>query len=108
MTSKKLALLVVLAVLVFAVLVGYGDFREMGQRLAHFPLTHLIAALALALLNYLLRFFRWTYYLRVLKISTPVGVSGLVFLSGLAMSITPGKAGELLKSYLLRDRAGQA
>jgi len=105
-TNKKLGLLVILAVLVFAALVGYGDFRETGQRLAHFPLTHLIAALALALLNYLLRFFRWAYYLRVLKISAPVAVSGLVFLSGLAMSITPGKAGELLKSYLLRDRAG--
>ncbi len=106
MTSKKLGLLVILTVLVFAALVGYGDFREMGQRLSHFPVTHLIAALALALLNYLLRFFRWAYYLRVLKISAPVAVSGLVFLSGLAMSITPGKAGELLKSYLLRDRAG--
>jgi len=107
-TSKKLGLLVILAVLVFAALMGYGDFREMGQRLAHFPITHLAAVLALALLNYLLRFFRWAYYLRVLKISAPVAVSGLVFMSGLAMSITPGKAGELLKSYLLRDRAGVA
>ena len=106
MTSKKLGLLAILAVLVFAALVGYGDFRETGQRLAHFPMTHLIAALALALFNYLLRYVRWAYYLRVLKISPPVAVSGLVFLSGLAMSVTPGKAGELLKSYLLRDRAG--
>ncbi len=106
MSSKKLGLLVFLAVLVFVALVGYGDFRETGQRLAHFPVTHLIAALGLALLNYLLRFFRWAYYLRVLKISTPVAVGGLVFLSGLAMSITPGKSGELLKSYLLRDRTG--
>ena len=106
MSSKKLGLLVILAVLVFAALVGYGDFREIGQRLAHFPVTHLIAALALALLNYFLRFLRWAYYLRVLKISAPVAVSGLVFLSGLAMSITPGKAGELLKSKLLRDRSG--
>ena len=105
MTSKKLGLLVIVTVLVFAALVGYGDFREMGQRLAHFPVSHLVAALALALLNYLLRFFRWSYYLRKLKITAPVAVSGLVFLSGLAMSITPGKAGELLKSYLLRDRA---
>ena len=106
MSSKKLGLLVILAVLVFAALAGYGDFREIGQRLAHFPMTHLIAALALALINYFLRFLRWAYYLRVLKIRAPVAVSGLVFLSGLAMSITPGKAGELLKSKLLRDRTG--
>jgi uncharacterized protein (TIRG00374 family) len=66
----------------------------------------MLAALALAATNYGLRFIRWAYYLRVLKVRVPLGVSGLVFLAGLAMSITPGKAGELLKSYLLRDRAG--
>ena len=106
MTSKKLWLLVVLTALVFAGLVSYGDFRDIGQRLSHFPVTYLIAALALAGLNYLLRFIRWFYYLRVLKIRVPPAISSLVFLSGLSMSITPGKMGELLKSYLLRDRTG--
>jgi uncharacterized protein (TIRG00374 family) len=54
--------------------------------------------------NYLLRFLRWAFYLKVLKIEAPVGISALVFLSGLAMSITPGKAGELVKCYLLNSR----
>ncbi len=106
MTGKKLLLLVLLTVLVFVGLAGYGDFREIGGQLAHFPLPYLIAALALAVVNYGLRFLRWAYFLRVLGIDLPLGLNGLVFLSGLAMSITPGKAGELIKSYLLRDRAG--
>ena len=106
LTSKKLLLLVLLTVVVFVGLAGYGDFKEIGRRLAHFPFTYLIAALALAAVNYGLRFLRWAYYLRVLGIRLPLGVNGLVFLSGLAMSITPGKAGELIKSYLLRDRTG--
>ena len=104
MTSRKLLLLIGLAVLVFVGLSGYGDFREVGARLARFPVTHLAVALGLAALNYGLRFCRWAYYLRVLKIDVPIAVSVLVFLSGLALSVTPGKAGELLKSYLLRDR----
>ena len=106
MTSKKLLVLIFLAVAVFVGLVGYGDFKEMGNQLAHFPLTHLIAALGLAAANYVLRLLRWSYYLKVLGIGVPWGINILVFLSGLAMSITPAKAGELLKSYLLRDRAG--
>ncbi len=106
MSSKKLLLLIFLTVLVFVGLAGYGDFKEIGRQLAHFPLTYMIAALGLALVNYGLRFLRWAYYLRVLGIRPPLGVNSLVFLSGLAMSITPGKAGELIKSYLLRDRAG--
>lgn len=106
MTSKKLIPLVILTVAVFVGLVSYGDFKEIGRQLAHFPVTHILAALGLAALNYGLRFLRWAYYLRVLGISPPFGLSILVFLSGLAMSITPGKAGELLKCYLLRDRTG--
>lgn len=88
----------------FAGLFSYGDFNQISRRLAHFPVLYLVAALALAALNYCLRYLRWSYYLQVLKIRVPFRVSSLVFLSGLAMSITPGKMGEFLKSYLLRDR----
>jgi uncharacterized membrane protein YbhN (UPF0104 family) len=106
MTGKKLLLVMLLTALVFFGLAGYGDLQEVSSRLAQFPITHLIVALALAILNYLLRFARWAYYLRVLSISVPFHISFLVFLSGLGMSITPGKVGEFLKSHLLRDRAG--
>ena len=88
----------------FAGLFSYGDFNQISGRLAHFPVLYLVAALALAALNYCLRYLRWSYYLQVLKIRVPFRISSLVFLSGLAMSITPGKMGEFLKSYLLRDR----
>ena len=104
MSSGRLLLFVVLAALVALSIFGYGDFRETGRQLADFPMSHLMAALLLAALNYLLRFLRWSYYLRVLAIPVPLGASSLVFLSGLAMSVTPAKAGEVLKCYLLRDR----
>jgi uncharacterized protein (TIRG00374 family) len=103
--SWKLLLLIILAVLVFVGVAGYGDFRETFANLSRFPIGYLLGALGLAALNYALRYLRWSYYLKVLEIRVPVGLSCLVFLSGLAMSITPGKAGEFLKSYLLRDRA---
>jgi glycosyltransferase 2 family protein len=106
MTGKKLLLVMLLTVLVFFGLAGYGDLQEVSARLANFPLNYLMAALALAVLNYLFRFARWAYYLRVLGINIPFHISFFVFLSGLGMSITPGKVGEFLKSHLLRDRAG--
>lgn len=94
-----------LACLVFAALAGYGDFQEVGTLLAQFPVTYLLAALGLAMVNYLVRFLRWVFYLRTLGIDVPFAVSFLAFLSGLAMTITPGKVGELVKCYLLRDRS---
>ncbi|MQG72190.1 MAG: flippase-like domain-containing protein, partial [SAR202 cluster bacterium] len=87
-------------------LVGYGDFGNTLDEIGDLPVRYLFAGLGLASANYLLRFLRWAYYLEVLKIDAPAGVSALVFLSGLAMSITPGKAGELVKCYLLNSRTG--
>ena len=83
---------------------GYGDFSETVGEIRDLPVRYLFAGLALALANYLLRYLRWSYYLKVLKIHVPGALSLLVFLSGLAMSITPGKSGELVKCYLLNSR----
>ena len=90
-TSKSLLLMLAFAAFVVAALIIYGDFGETFRQLCGFPLKHLLASLALALLNYFLRFVRWAYYLKVLGIKIPLSLSSLVFLSGLAMSITPGK-----------------
>jgi len=102
--NKKWLLLAVLTVGVFVALVGYGDFDGTIDEIGNLPISYLLAGLGLALSNYLLRFLRWAFYLKVLKIEAPVGISALVFLSGLAMSITPGKAGELVKCYLLNSK----
>ncbi|MYC28552.1 MAG: flippase-like domain-containing protein [Chloroflexi bacterium] len=104
--GKKLLIVGVLACFVFAGLAGYGDVREVSGRMASFPFPSLLLAVGLALLNYLLRFLRWAYYLKILAVSVPLRLSILIFLTGLAMTITPGKLGELLKCYLLRDQAG--
>ncbi len=84
---------------------GYGDFSETVAEIGDLPVRYLFAGLGLALANYLLRYLRWSYYLRVLEIHVPGRLSLLVFLSGFAMSITPGKSGELVKCYLLNSRA---
>ena len=95
---------------VFAGLLAYGDLRHIGGLLAADPVSAaraVGAAAALALVNYGLRFLRWHLYLRALGIEAPLrAVSLPVFLAGLALSITPGKAGELLKSLWLRRLAG--
>ncbi|MCZ6614949.1 MAG: lysylphosphatidylglycerol synthase transmembrane domain-containing protein [Chloroflexi bacterium] len=105
MTVKRLLPLILLTGAVFAGLTGYGDFGEVADNLLSFPLPHLLLALALAAANYLLRYLRWEYYFRTLGTRVPLGLSALVFLSGLAMALTPGKVGELSKAFLLRDRA---
>ena len=108
MNRRNWLLLILLAVAAFAGLLVYGDLREVSSLLANAPSPYagLAAALGLAVVNYVLRYLRWAIYLRALDIRVSHSVSASVFVAGLALSITPGKAGELLKSVWLNRRAG--
>ena len=84
----------------------WADARSVGAALAGFSWSAAAAALGLAAANYLVRFVRWQYYLRVLGLKVPAGESFLVFLGGFALTVTPGKLGEAVKALLLRESRG--
>jgi uncharacterized protein (TIRG00374 family) len=84
----------------------WADARSVGRALAAFSWMAALGGAALALANYLVRFVRWQYYLRVLGLTVPLGESWLVFLGGFALTVTPGKLGETIKAFLLRESRG--
>jgi len=108
LNARRWALLGLLTIAVLGGLLAYGDFRQVGRTLFESPAAYLglAAGAGLAVVNYALRYLRWSMYLRSLGIKTPVSVSVPVFVAGLALSITPGKVGELLKSVWLQQRTG--
>src|SRR5437868_1471169 len=85
----------------------YGDLPRVVVALARFRWTFLPLILGLTLYNYFWRFLKWQYYLKRLAITINWKKSLLIFISGLSMAITPGKVGELLKSYLLKRSMGE-
>ncbi|HEU4733285.1 MAG TPA: lysylphosphatidylglycerol synthase transmembrane domain-containing protein [Kofleriaceae bacterium] len=93
-------------VLVLGAAVTLGDVRQLADRLGGFRWPAFAAALGLALANYAIRFVRWQLYLRHRDVYVPASSSALVFGAGLSLAITPGKVGELVKSYLLREIHG--
>jgi uncharacterized protein (TIRG00374 family) len=62
-----------------------------------------LAVLALSVSSYLLRFQRWQMYLRRFGHHLPAFRHLLVYVSGFAFTLSPGKAGEALRSMYLRD-----
>lgn len=80
----------------------YANIDELKKTIETFAYGILPLVLALSLVNYLVRFVRWQYYLKALGIDVPRGESFGVFMSSLAMSVTPGKMGEVVKSYFLK------
>ncbi len=94
----------------FAVLTGlglYGDFADVSSTLAGFRWSLMPALLGLTTLNYVVRYLRWRKLLHLTGTRTPGLVRDvLIFLAGTAMIVTPGRAGEWVKSYYLRDLYG--
>ncbi|MCB9793851.1 MAG: flippase-like domain-containing protein [Alphaproteobacteria bacterium] len=84
----------------------WAGFEQVGGELGAFSWPVYAVVLALTLLNYGLRFGKWHYLLGRLGVRIPVGEDATIFLAGLAMVISPGKAGELLKPYLVSRRTG--
>jgi len=96
----------VLAVVVYTALVFLGDVRSVGSALSSMDLSMVPLFLSLSLANYFLRFLKWHYFLRRVRVRLPWKESLGVFLAGFSMTVSPGKLGELLKCYLLRERRG--
>jgi glycosyltransferase 2 family protein len=93
-------------IVVVGVLGAYADYRAIIGVLRHFDWAVLPVVLLLTAFNYFGRFLKWQFYLGRLASRVPTDVSLLIFISGFSMVLTPGKVGELLKSYLLKQVSG--
>jgi uncharacterized protein (TIRG00374 family) len=103
----RLIVSVVLGALVFVGLSAYADFSAILDSAGEFKWQYLPLVLGLVSLNYVLRFAKWQFYLRTIGVRDfPTTESALVYYSGLGMVVTPGKVGEWLKCFLLRELHG--
>jgi uncharacterized membrane protein YbhN (UPF0104 family) len=84
----------------------YGDYEKVLAAISSFRLEYIPILLSLAFTNYILRALKWHYFFKVLGLEISFRENLYVFLSGLLMVITPGKFGEVWKSWLVRDLRG--
>jgi len=101
--KKKILLSLIIAGVVYLTFTIYADYQKVISAFGEFNWLLLPLLLFLSFLNYITRFFKWDYYLSVINVKIKTLDSLSIFMSGLIMSITPGKIGELLKSYLVKE-----
>jgi glycosyltransferase 2 family protein len=105
--KRKVLAVLCLFVLCYAAFAIYQGKAKMGAALSLFDWSAFVAACALALGNYVLRFFKWEFYLARLGIrGVPKLDSFLIYISGFVLTVTPGKVGEVFKSAILEERHG--
>jgi uncharacterized protein (TIRG00374 family) len=99
---RKILYAMLFGVCVYFGLALYSGLGKIRDSLAIFHFETFAYACALAFGNYVLRFFKWEYYLARLEIrGVPKLDSFLTFLSGFVLTVTPGKVGEVFKSLVL-------
>jgi uncharacterized protein (TIRG00374 family) len=89
-------------------LVAATGWRETAAQVGRLHLWQLGVLLALSLANYGLRGLRWHLLARRLGLRTGLAQNLRHFIGGFAMSVTPGRVGELVRMRWLRRETGWA
>ncbi|HHU76387.1 MAG TPA: flippase-like domain-containing protein [Firmicutes bacterium] len=104
--KKQLLAGLAVGIFIIAALMFAADFGGVLGVFASMDLRFLPLILLLAPLNYFFRFIKWNYYLKLSGLFPAPRMNRYIFMSGLSMTITPGKLGELVKCYLLKEHLG--
>jgi uncharacterized protein (TIRG00374 family) len=93
--------------LAFIAITLFSDASQLVKFALAFPWLMMIPVLALRVGNWALRFTKWHYILRVVGVRTlSIRDSAAIFVSGLALAASPGKAAELLKAFIVNNLTG--
>ena len=102
--QKPIILSLIVAIGLYFGAMFLGDFKETGAAIAELGMVGWAVVLGLSLLNYGLRYGRWEWYLSKLSgTSLPHKRHLPYYISGFALSTTPGKAGETVRALYLKQ-----
>ena len=104
--KQRVIVPIVLAGVIYLGFTIYANFTQVLNAFGQFNWLLLPALLFLSFLNYFTRFLKWDFYLSIIHVEIKKVDSFSTFMSGLIMSVTPAKLGEVLKSVLVKEITG--
>jgi len=106
--SNRILIVVIVVIGLYAVFLVASDLNTIYDEISDFKIEFIPIILLLVTSGWFVLFLRWHLLLRNAKIFIPVKDSFLILTSGFALTIIPGKVGELIKSQLLKTKFGIA
>jgi glycosyltransferase 2 family protein len=89
------------SVAVYIIIAYVGGIGKVFETIAHANLYLFALAFVAVFAGYMLRFGKWSYFLKKLKIKVPFKKSLVTHLSMYSMDITPGSYGRVVAAYTL-------
>ena len=106
--GNKILIVVIVVIGLYVAFLIASDINTISSKIIDFKIEIIPVILLLVTSGWFVIFFRWHLLLRNAKIFIPVKDSFLILASGFALTIIPGKVGELVKSQLLKTKFGIA
>ncbi|MCB2206113.1 flippase-like domain-containing protein [bacterium] len=103
---KKIFFSLAFGALVWIALTIYADFDDLLAAFAEFNWAWAPLILCCTFINYVFRYWKWDYYTATLNVRPKRSENIIIFFTAFTMAVTPGKFGEVLKSYLLKQVNG--
>ncbi len=98
---------IILGLLAFIGITLFSDVSQLVKYAQVFPWWIMLPVLGLRIVNWALRFVKWHFYLWLVGArNVSLQDSASVYLSGMTLAASPGKAAEILKSFILKNLAG--
>ena len=104
--TNKIIIIVLVAISLYTVFFIASDISTVYDKISSFKIEFLPIIISLVTSSWFVLFVRWDLLLKNSKIFIPKKDSLLIFLSGNALIIIPGKVGLLVKSHLLKTKFG--
>ena len=104
--DNRIYVVIIATISLYFIFLVISDLGEVYAQLNKMDTSYLPIILLLIPLCWIVLFTRWNLLLKNSNIHVPVKDNLKIYLSGFALSITPGKVGELIKSQLLKNKFG--
>lgn len=101
---KWAVLIAALGLVGYAAWIALNDPQQIYSALNQVGWLGFAALCGVSLLNYLIRYMRWCLLMRVQTQTFPVVDGFICYLSGFALSTTPGKVGESVRAVFFKER----
>ena len=101
---NKIIIIVIAVVGLYATLLIASDLNTISDKISSFKIEFLPIIISLVTTGWFVMFARWHLLLKNSKIFIPKKNSFVIYMSGIALSIIPGRVGELIKSQLLKTK----
>jgi uncharacterized protein (TIRG00374 family) len=100
---RYLVFAILIALAIYILLFLTSDLDRILIVISNFSYLLWIQVVALSVLSYVSRFIRWKSFLDSSKVNIPLVYNILIYYSAFSLTLTPGKAGETVRSVFLKS-----